>query len=161
MGARVPVRPGSVVQGRCHSVAFGGDSARVRLHKAVCSVIAVTAVSGGCGERPAADLGEPEAARTLSEFINERRDGTLTNVRCRRESEHEYRCTGDYRDPLLDNPALVEAIMSTEKDGVPSQSRESAMRQLESVFVTPRRYIARFDRRERAWSYERLCERCQ
>ena len=132
----------------------------VRLDTAVCSLVAVTLLCCGCGDPPAADRGEPDAARRLSEYVKDRHDGTLTNVRCERRAEHEYRCTGAYRDPLVDNPAVLEVLMSTEKDGRPSMSRASAMRELESLFVTRRRYTARFDPHERKWSYERLCERC-
>ena len=132
----------------------------MRLYKAVCLVVAVSLVFGGCGDSPAADRGEPEAARSLSEHANDGGRGTLTRIRCERRAEHEYRCTGHYRDPLLDNPAVLEAVMSTEKDGIPSRSRESAMQLLESALVTRRRYTVRFDPRERKWSYKRLCEQC-
>ena len=132
----------------------------MRLYKAVCPVVAVSLIFGGCGDPPAADRGEPEAARSLSEYVKDGGRGTLTTVRCQRRAEHEYRCTGHYRDPLLDNPALLEAVMSTEKDGIPSRSRESAVQLLESTLMTRRRYTVRFDPRVRKWSYERLCERC-
>jgi hypothetical protein len=132
----------------------------VRVHRRVCSLVVVTAVLGGCGAPPA-DRGPRDVALALSKFVRERQGGTLTGVRCEREIEHEYRCMGDYRDPIVDDPALIEAMMSTEKDGIPSMSRESAIRLLEDVWVTRRRYVARFDPRERAWSYKRLCERCR
>src|SRR5688500_13019643 len=141
------------------------ETRQVHLHTAVYSVVAVTAAFCGCGGEPPVDRGPRDAAEALSELVKERNGGTLTGVRCEPEIEHEYRCTGRYRDPLLDDPTrlgpLLGALMSMEKDGIPSQSRESAMRQLESGFVRPRRYIARFDPSERAWSYKRLCERCR
>jgi hypothetical protein len=123
-----------------------------------------TVVLGGCGEPPAADRGPSEAARTLSEFVEDREGGAFVNVRCLGDFEHEYRCTGDYRDPYLNDPkikeALIGTVMSTAKDGIPSQSRESASRELADVFEERWSYIVRFDLRDREWRYKRLCEAC-